>query len=113
MKKKFICTVCGYVHEGDEAPEKCPLCGAPKSKFKEMTPEVDLQFVTEHEIGVAKGLDEEMIKDLNAHFMGECTEVGMYLASRSLQALCLGRGRTRIEIRRTAGRLRMGYQDQP
>ena len=80
MKKKFICTVCGYVHEGDEAPEKCPLCGAPKSKFKEMTPEVDLQFVTEHEIGVAKGLDEEMIKDLNAHFMGECTEVGMYLA---------------------------------
>lgn len=80
MAKKFICTVCGYVHEGDEAPEKCPLCGAPKSKFKEMTPEEVLQFVTEHEIGVAKGCDEEMIKDLNAHFMGECTEVGMYLA---------------------------------
>jgi rubrerythrin len=80
MKKKFICTVCGYVHEGDEAPEKCPLCGAPRSKFEEMSPEACLQFVTEHEIGVAKGLDEEMIKDLNAHFMGECTEVGMYLA---------------------------------
>ena len=80
MKKKFICTVCGYVHEGDEAPEKCPLCGAPRSKFKEMTPEVALQFVTEHEVGVAKGTSEEMIKDLNAHFMGECTEVGMYLA---------------------------------
>jgi len=71
MAKKFICTVCGYVHEGDEAPEKCPLCGAPKSKFKEMTPEEALQFVTEHEIGVAKGCDEEMIKDLNAHFMGD------------------------------------------
>lgn len=80
MKKKFICTVCGYVHEGEEAPEKCPLCGAPRSKFEEMKPEACLQFVTEHEIGVAKGLDEEMIKDLNAHFMGECTEVGMYLA---------------------------------
>lgn len=80
MAKKFICTVCGYVHEGDEAPEKCPLCGAPKSKFKELTPEEALQFVTEHEIGIAKGCDEEMIKDLNSHFMGECTEVGMYLA---------------------------------
>lgn len=80
MKKKFICTVCGYVHEGDEAPEKCPQCGAPKSKFKELTPDSAMQFVTEHEIGVAKGCDEEMIADLKAHFQGECTEVGMYLA---------------------------------
>jgi rubrerythrin len=81
MKKKFICTVCGYIHEGDAAPEKCPLCGAPASKFEEMNPEAALQFVTEHQIGIAKeGTDEEMIKDLNAHFMGECTEVGMYLA---------------------------------
>ncbi len=76
MKKKFICTVCGYIHEGDEAPEKCPLCGAPKSKFKELVESESLQFVTEHEIGVAKGCDAEM----NAHFNGECTEVGMYLA---------------------------------
>ena len=80
MKKKFICTVCGYVHEGDEAPEKCPMCGAPRSKFKELDDTEVLKFVTEHEIGVAKGCDEEMIKDLNTHFMGECTEVGMYLA---------------------------------
>ncbi len=80
MKKKFICTVCGYIHEGDEAPEKCPLCGAPKSKFKELVESESLQFVTEHEIGVAKGCDAEMIADLNAHFNGECTEVGMYLA---------------------------------
>ena len=79
-KKKFICTVCGYVHEGDEAPEKCPLCGAPKSKFVEMDAADILNFVTEHKIGEAKGTDDEMIKDLNAHFMGECTEVGMYLA---------------------------------
>ncbi|MDE6051209.1 MAG: NADH peroxidase [Paramuribaculum sp.] len=80
MSKKFICTVCGYVHEGDEAPEKCPICNAPKSKFKELDESAELKFVTEHEIGVAKGTDEEMIKDLTAHFNGECGEVGMYLA---------------------------------
>jgi rubrerythrin len=80
MNKKFICTVCGYVHEGTEAPEKCPLCKVPASKFKEMDETAGLQFVAEHELGVAKGCDDEMIKDLNNHFMGECTEVGMYLA---------------------------------
>ena len=80
MEKKWICTVCGYVAEGPEAPEKCPLCGAPKSKFKELDAEEALQFVTEHELGVTKGCDPEMIKDLEAHFNGECTEVGMYLA---------------------------------
>ncbi len=80
MHKKFICVVCGYVHEGAEAPEKCPVCGAPKSKFKELDTDAELTFVTEHEIGVAKGTGEEMIKDLNAHFNGECGEVGMYLA---------------------------------
>lgn len=79
MAKKFQCTVCGYIYEGDEAPEFCPQCRQPKSKFKEMVDE-DLTFVTEHEIGVAKGTGDEMIADLNAHFVGECTEVGMYLA---------------------------------
>ena len=80
--KKFRCTVCGYVYEGDAAPEKCPLCKAPASKFVEVVEEEGgaLTFVDEHVIGVAKGCDEEMIKDLNNHFMGECTEVGMYLA---------------------------------
>lgn len=34
--KKFRCTVCGYVYEGDAAPEKCPLCKAPASKFVEV-----------------------------------------------------------------------------
>jgi rubrerythrin len=80
MTKKFICTVCGYVHEGDAAPEKCPLCGVGADKFKEIVEDEALAFVTEHEIGVAKGTGEEMIADLNAHFCGECTEVGMYLA---------------------------------
>lgn len=77
---KFICSVCGYVHEGDAAPEKCPQCKVPANKFQKLDESAPLSFVTEHVIGVAKGCDEEMIKDLNAHFMGECTEVGMYLA---------------------------------
>lgn len=80
MKKKFLCVVCGYIHEGEEAPEKCPVCNAPRSKFKEITDEEVLNFVTEHEVGVAKGTGEEMLKDLKAHFDGECSEVGMYLA---------------------------------
>lgn len=80
MAKEWICTVCGYVAEGENPPAKCPQCGAPASKFKELNKEELLQFVTEHEIGVAKGTGEEMIKDLNAHFLGECGEVGMYLA---------------------------------
>ena len=79
MAKKWICTVCGYVHEGDEAPDRCPQCRQPKEKFKELV-EDKLNFVTEHVIGVAKDSDAEMIKDLNAQFMGEATEVGMYLA---------------------------------
>ena len=83
MKKKFICTVCGYVHEGDAAPEKCPQCGVPASKFKELEEQTGaIQFVQEHVIGIAKdyGVDEEMLKDLRSHFNGECSEVGMYLA---------------------------------
>ena len=85
MAKEWICTVCGYVAECEEAPAKCPQCGAPASKFKEYIKDSEgamPQFVTEHVIGVAKeeGVDDEMRKDLNTHFMGECTEVGMYLA---------------------------------
>ena len=77
--KKFICTVCGYVHEGDEAPDKCPLCQAPKDKFNEQSGE-GLVFADEHVVGVAKGVSPEIIEGLRQNFMGECTEVGMYLA---------------------------------
>ncbi|MCQ2351383.1 MAG: NADH peroxidase [Paludibacteraceae bacterium] len=77
---KFICSICGYVHEGNAAPEKCPQCGQPASKFKALEEGSSLNFVTEHVIGVAKDTDDQMKKDLNAHFMGEATEVGMYLA---------------------------------
>src|SRR5574344_927068 len=81
MKKKFICTVCGYVHEGDSAPEKCPICKAPASKFKEVVEsEGALTWADDHVIGVAKGCDKEVWDGLQAHFAGECTEVGMYLA---------------------------------
>lgn len=79
MKKKFVCTVCGYVYEGTEPPAKCPQCGAPASKFKEMA-EGKLEFVTEHVIGVAKGVDPVILKGLQDNFNGECCEVGMYIA---------------------------------
>lgn len=76
---KFICSVCGYVHEGDAAPEACPQCKAPANKFKAMNPNT-LSWADEHRIGVAEGVDIEIIEDLRANFTGECTEVGMYLA---------------------------------
>ncbi len=79
MQKRWMCSVCGYIHEGPEAPERCPQCKQPREKFVELQSD-KLEFATEHIIGVAKGCDEEMINDLNAHFLGEATEVGMYLA---------------------------------
>ena len=79
MNKKFICPICGYVHEGAPAPERCPQCKQVVT-WKEVDESAGIAFACEHIIGVAKDTDEEMIKDLNAHFMGEATEVGMYLA---------------------------------
>ena len=76
--KKFVCTICGYVHEGDSAPEKCPVCKAPAEKFKEQAGEKS--WAAEHVVGVAKGVDPEIIEGLRANFEGECSEVGMYLA---------------------------------
>ena len=76
---KYICTICGYVHEGDEAPAKCPQCGAPASKFK-LVEENDMVWAAEHTVGVAKGASDEILEGLRANFTGECTEVGMYLA---------------------------------
>ena len=82
MKKKFICAVCGYIYEGDAAPEKCPVCKAPASKFSELQDTGDVTYATVHKIGDGKpeGVSEEMINDLRAHFNGECSEVGQYLA---------------------------------
>ena len=82
MKKKFICTVCGYIHEGETAPEKCPICGAPASKFTELTEDTLPEFAAEHKLGVAleEGVPAELLKHCRATFAGECAEVGRYLA---------------------------------
>ena len=76
--KKFVCSVCGYVHEGDSAPDFCPQCKAPKEKFVEQGAE--MSWAAEHVVGVAQGAPEDIMEDLRANFTGECTEVGMYLA---------------------------------
>ena len=76
--KKFVCTVCGYVHEGENPPEFCPVCKAPASKFVEQSGE--MTWAAEHVVGVAQGAPEEILQGLRENFQGECTEVGMYLA---------------------------------
>ena len=74
---KYVCP-CGYVHEGDSAPERCPQCGAPASKFTEQ--KEGLSWAAEHVVGVAQGVDKDILEGLRMNFTGECTEVGMYLA---------------------------------
>ena len=76
--KKFVCQVCGYVHEGDSAPDVCPVCGALASKFTEQSDE--RTWAAEHVVGIAKGVSDDIMADLRANFAGECSEVGMYLA---------------------------------
>ncbi len=75
---KYVCSVCGYVHEGDNPPEKCPQCGVPASKFVKQGG--DMAWAAEHVVGVAQGAPAEILDGLRANFQGECTEVGMYLA---------------------------------
>ena len=76
--KKWVCSVCGYVHEGDSAPDFCPICKAPKEKF--VLQGGDKTWAAEHVVGVAKGAPEEILQGLRENFQGECSEVGMYLA---------------------------------
>ena len=76
--KTWVCSVCGYVYEGAQAPEQCPVCKAGSDKFVEQSGE--LTWAAEHVIGVAKDVPEDIKKDLRANFEGECCEVGMYLA---------------------------------
>ena len=77
--KKFVCSICGYVHEGETAPAACPICGAPADKFVEQK-EDNLAWADQHVVGVAQGVDEEIVQGLRENFNGECSEVGMYLA---------------------------------
>ena len=76
---KWTCTVCGYTHEGDQPPEKCPQCGVPAEKFKKVE-EGEMEWAAEHVVGVAQGSPDEIIQGLRDNFNGECSEVGMYLA---------------------------------
>lgn len=75
---KYVCQVCGYVHEGEKAPEICPVCKASADKFIAQTGEKT--WAAEHIVGIAKDVSEDIKADLRANFNGECTEVGMYLA---------------------------------
>ena len=75
---KYVCPVCGYVHEGDQPPEKCPQCGVPGEKFT--VQDENMTWAAEHVLGVASDVSEEIKEGLRANFTGECTEVGMYLA---------------------------------
>ena len=75
---KWVCTVCGYVHEGDQAPAECPQCHVGADKFQAQTG--TREWAAEHVVGVAQGVSEDILADLRANFEGECTEVGMYLA---------------------------------
>ena len=78
---KYVCSICGYVHEGDNAPAACPQCKAPASKFSvQAENNGEIKFACEHFIGGHDNIDPEVREGLKAHFMGECTEVGMYLA---------------------------------
>lgn len=76
--KKFACPVCGYIYEGEEPPAFCPQCKAPGSKFTEVAAE-QKPYAAEHVLGVAAGVDPEVVEGLRQNFAGECTEVGMYL----------------------------------
>ena len=76
--KKYVCSICGYVHEGNEPPEACPQCKAPAGKFVEQSG--DKSWAAEHVVGVATGAPQDIIEGLRMNFQGECTEVGMYLA---------------------------------
>jgi len=75
---KWVCQVCGYVYEGEQPPEKCPVCKAPASKFTKQ--DAEMTWAAEHVVGVAQGAPQDIIDDLRANFQGECSEVGMYLA---------------------------------
>ncbi len=77
--KKWICSICGYTHEGPEAPDKCPQCQSNKDKFLAAA-EGKRDWADQHVVGVGKDVDPRIVEGLKNNFMGECTEVGMYLA---------------------------------
>jgi rubrerythrin len=87
---KYRCTVCGHIYDEEKegvkfndlpADWKCPVCGAPKEKFEPVEEnDGEVEWASEHVVGVAKDLPEDMKEFLRSEFKGECSEVGMYLA---------------------------------
>ena len=84
--KKWVCSVCGYVYEGEQPPVECPVCHVDGSKFIEQ--KAEKSWAAEHVVGVGKAfgadvpadVQKEIVDGLRANFEGECSEVGMYLA---------------------------------
>ena len=89
--KKFVCSVCGYVHVGDEAPEFCPICKAPRDKFYEQTEETG--YATEHVIGVgaADKIEKDVYEGLVAHFNGNSTKKNLELRAAAEAGACEGK----------------------
>ena len=84
--KKWKCSVCGEIVVSEERPDKCPLCKQPGEKFVEVVEDGAMEWAAEHVVGVASDAPEDIKEDLRANFMGECTEVGMYLAMARVAA---------------------------
>ena len=78
--KKWKCSICGEIVVSENRPEICPLCKQPGEKFVEVIEDGNKSWATEHEVGIIEGVDPQIVEGLRANFMGECTEVGMYLA---------------------------------
>ena len=94
--KKWVCKVCGYVYTGETPPEFCPQCKAPASKFEEQV-SGEVTWADEHRIGVAEGVDPEILEGLRQNFQGECTEVGMYRKVQSTTRPLLLRKRSMLQ----------------
>ena len=81
---KWVCSVCGYVYEGEAAPAVCPVCKAPAEKF--IKQEETMSWAAEHVVGVAKGVSEDILEDLRANFQGERSyahsEIALYWLQR-------------------------------
>ena len=77
--KRFRCTVCGFVHEGDTPPACCPTCRMPALKFVEINAEKKT-YAAEHVVGISAGVDAEVLIGLRTNYEAACKNAGLYLA---------------------------------
>lgn len=75
---KWICGVCGYIHQGLDIPSACPVCKLGRDHFERLVE--GNAWADEHVIGTAQQMDEEVRQGLREQFQGECAEIGLYLA---------------------------------